>query len=227
MKRFATSVLVLGWLAGCAAAGGELPQGTPESVGLSSEKLHRVDGVIEEMIAKKKLSGAIVMVAKDGVVAFTGVYGKMDLEADKPMRADAIFRIYSMTKAIATAGALILVEEGKLKLDAPVGGVIPELQDLRVATAEGLRPASRQPTIRDLMLHDAGYLYGDGRHTKTAYKDQKPLEAASLDEMAKRLAAVPLAFDPGSDWNYGINIDVLGLAIQRASGMPLERFLEE
>src|SRR5579872_6756047 len=106
MKRFAGSFLGLLWFAGCAAVGGELPQGTPESVGLSSEKLHKVDGVIDDMIAKKKLAGAVVMVAKDGVVAFTGVYGKMDLEADKPMRADAIFRIYSMTKAIATAGAL-------------------------------------------------------------------------------------------------------------------------
>jgi CubicO group peptidase (beta-lactamase class C family) len=132
-----------------------------------------------------------------------------------------------MTKAIATAGALILVEEGKLKLESPVGDVIPELKDLRVATAEGTRPASRQPTIKDLMLHDAGYLYGDGHQTGKAYKEKKPLEAASLDEMAKRLADVPLAFDPGSDWNYGISIDVLGLAIQRASGKPLDQFLQE
>lgn len=227
MKRFRMSVLGLWFVAGCAAAGGEVPQGTPESVGLSSAKLHRVDGVIEDMVAKKKLAGAIVMVAKDGVIAFTGVYGKMDLEADKPMKADTIFRIYSMTKAIATAGALILVEEGKLKLEAAVGDVIPELKDLNVATAEGTRRASRQPTIQDLMVHDAGYLYGDGHFTKTAYKDHKPLEASSLDDMAKRLAGLPLAFDPGSDWNYGISIDVLGLAIQRASGMPLEKFLEE
>ncbi|HLY11185.1 MAG TPA: serine hydrolase domain-containing protein [Planctomycetota bacterium] len=224
ISRWAAALLLL---AGCASVGGDVPQGTPESVGLSSEKLHQVDGVIEDMVAKKRLAGAIVMVAKDGVIAFTGVYGKMDLEADKPMQADAIFRIYSMTKAIATAGALILVEEGKLKLDAAVGDVVPELKALRVATAEGIRPASRQPTIQDLMVHDSGYLYGDGRHTGKAYQQAKPLEAPSLDEMAKRLAEVPLAFDPGTDWNYGISIDVLGLAIQRASGMPLDRFLEE
>ena len=224
ISRWAAALLLL---AGCASVGGDVPQGTPESVGLSSEKLHQVDGVIEDMVAKKRLAGAIVMVAKDGVIAFTGVYGKMDLEADKPMQADAIFRIYSMTKAIVTAGALILVEEGKLKLDAAVGDVVPELKALRVATAEGIRPASRQPTIQDLMVHDSGYLYGDGRHTGKAYQQAKPLEAPSLDEMAKRLAEVPLAFDPGTDWNYGISIDVLGLAIQRASGMPLDRFLEE
>ncbi len=217
MNRFAVATLALLLVLGCAAP--------PPA--LSQEKLHHVDGIIEDMIAKKKLAGAIVMVAKDGAVVFTGVYGKMDLEANKPMQADTIFRIYSMTKAIATAGALILVEEGRLKLDAPVGDVIPELKDFKVATAEGTRPASRQPTIQDLMLHDAGYLYGDGHHTGKAYREKKPMEAPSLDEMAKRLAEVPLAFDPGSDWNYGISIDVLGLAVQRASGMPLDKFLEE
>ena len=217
MKRFAMTTLALLLSLGCAA----------QPPALSQEKLHKVDGILEDMIAKKKLAGAIVMVAKDGAVAFTGVYGKMDLEANKPMKEDTIFRIYSMTKAIATAGALILVEEGKLKLDAPVGDVIPELKDLKVATAEGTRPASRQPTIQDLMLHDAGYLYGDGHHTGKAYREKKPMEAPSLDEMAKRLAEVPLAFDPGSDWNYGISIDVLGLAVQRASGMALDKFLEE
>jgi len=201
--------------------------GAAQQTALAPEKLRKVDGILEEMVAKKKLAGAIVMVAKDGAVVFTGVYGKMDLEANKPMQADTIFRIYSMTKAIATAGALILVEEGKLKLDAAVGDVIPELKDLKVATAEGTRTASRQPTIKDLMLHDAGYLYGDGHHTGKAYREKKPMEAPSLDEMAKRLAEVPLAFDPGSDWNYGISIDVLGLAVQRASGMPLDRFLQE
>jgi CubicO group peptidase (beta-lactamase class C family) len=217
MIRKTLSLLLLAAL-GCAA---------PAPVHLSPEKLRQVDVVMEDMVAKKKLAGAIVMVAKDGAVAFTGVYGKRDLEADTPMQADTIFRIYSMTKAIATAGALILVEEGKLKLDAPVGDVIAELKDVKVATAEGLRAPSRPPTIKDLMLHDAGYLYGDGHHTGTAYKDKKPMEAPSLDEMAKRLAEVPLAFDPGKDWNYSISIDVLGLAIQRVSGMPLDRFLEE
>ena len=93
MKRFAIATLAL-LLIGGIARGQELKQATPESVGLSSEKLHKVDGIVGEMIEKKKLAGAIVMVAKDGQIAFTGVYGKMDLEADKPMKEDAIFRIY-------------------------------------------------------------------------------------------------------------------------------------
>ncbi len=226
MKRIAIATLAL-LLVGGALRAQELKQAAPESVGLSSEKLHKVDGILGEMIEKKKLAGAIVMVAKDGQIAFTGVYGKMDLEADKPMKEDAIFRIYSMTKAITSAAALILVEEGKLKLDAAIGDVIPELKDVKVATAEGLRTPTRPPTIRDLFLHDAGYMYGDGRNTGKAYAEKKPMEAPSLDEMAKRLQNVPLAFDPGMDWVYGINIDVLGLAVQRASGVPLDKFMEE
>lgn len=224
MKRLIAALFLF---VGIPAFAQEVPTGTPESVGLSSEKLKKVDAVVEDLIAKKKLAGAIVMIAKDGVVAFTGVYGKMDLEADKAMKPDTIFRIYSMTKAITTAAALILVEEGKLKLDAPLGDVVAELKDLKVVTAEGTRAASRQPTIKDLMLHDAGYTYGGGRANDKVYAEIKPMQAANLDEAAKRLAQVPLAFDPGSDWHYGINTDVLGLAVQRASGVPLDRFLEE
>lgn len=226
MKRLALAIFALLVVCGALRAQ-ELKQAAPESVGLSSEKLHKVDGIINEMVEKKKLAGAIVMVAKDGQIAFTGVYGKMDLENDKPMKEDTIFRIYSMTKAVTSAAALILVEEGKLKLDAAVGDVIPELKDVKVATPEGLRAPTRPPTIRDCFLHDAGWMYGDGRDTKTAYKDNKPMEAPSLDEMAKRLQNVPLAFDPGMDWVYGINIDVLGLAVQRAAGKPLDQFMEE
>jgi CubicO group peptidase (beta-lactamase class C family) len=194
----------------------------------ASERIHKVDGVIGEMIAKNKLAGAIVVVAKDGAVVFTGTYGKMDIEAGKAMRPDAIFRVYSMTKAIATAAALILVEEKKLKLDAPLGDYVPELKDLQVYGAEGNRAPLRAPTVKDLMLHTAGSLYGNAdRPAGKIYQEKKPLEAADLDEMARRLAMIPLAFDPGRDWVYSLSIDVLGLVVERASGMKLDRFLEE
>jgi CubicO group peptidase (beta-lactamase class C family) len=142
----------------------------------------------------------------------------MNLEADKPMRADAIFRIYSMTKAIATAAALTLVEEGKLGLDDPVGKWVAELKDLKVKTPEGPRDPARPPTVKDLMLHIAGFTYGE--HAKA-------LESKDLDEMGAKLAKIPLAYDPGKDWQYSISIDVLGLVIERASGTKLDRFLEE
>jgi len=192
------------------------------------EKLHKVDGVMEEMIASKKVAGAVVLVAKDGEVVFNGTYGKMDLEAGTPMRPDAIFRIYSMTKAIVSAAALTLVDEGKLKLDAPVAESIPELKDLKVTGADGNRAPSRPPTVKDLFLHTAGFLYGNAdRPAGKLYQEKKPLEAANLDEMANRLAMIPLAFDPGKDWVYSLSIDVLGLVIERVSGKKLDRFLEE
>src|SRR6185295_10282258 len=138
-------------LAGCAPSLREVPEARPEAP--VSQKLRKVDAVVEEMIGARKLAGAIVLVAKDGQVVFSGSYGKMDLEAGTAMRPDAIFRIYSMTKAIVTAAALQLVDDGKLKLDAPIGESIPELRDLKVATADGTRAPSRPPTVKDLMLH--------------------------------------------------------------------------
>src|SRR6185295_14201589 len=168
--RFAPLFLVL-----CrAAAAQEIPQAKVEpSV---AEKLRKVDAVMEEMVAKKKLAGGVVLVAKDGAVVFNGVYGQMDVEAGTAMKPDAIFRIYSMTKGIVTAAALILVDEGKLKLDAPIGEVIPELKDLQVATATETRKPSRPPTIQDLMLHTAGFLYGNAdRPGGKLYAEKKPL----------------------------------------------------
>lgn len=215
------AVLMLAILAACGTAA---PKVDPAAI----QKLHQqIDPIIEEMIAKNKIAGEVILVAKDGEVVFTGVYGKMDLEANKPMKADTIFRIYSMSKAITTAAALILVEEGKLKLDQPVADLIPEFKDVQVATAEGNRKPSRPPTIQDLMLHTAGMSYGaaDRPHGKD-YKEKNPGAATSLDDFGKRLAACPLAFDPGKDWLYSYSIDVLGLAVERASGKPLGEFID-
>jgi CubicO group peptidase (beta-lactamase class C family) len=133
-----------------------------------------------------------------------------------------------MTKAIVTAGALILVEEGKIALDDPVSKHVPELADVKVLTAEGPRVPARPPTVKDLILHTAGYGYGGGTPAlQKVYRDKKPLEAKDLDDMAERLKEVPLAFDPGTDWLYSVSIDVLGLVMQRASKTPLDRFLQE
>jgi CubicO group peptidase (beta-lactamase class C family) len=220
--------LVLLAALGCATRGGEVPVAAPEQVGLSSGKLHRIGPVIEEMIEKKKIAGEVLLIAKDGEIAYQKAWGRMDLEAGKPMRTDTIFRIYSMTKAIVTAAALVLFDEGKLGLDDPVGKWIPELKDLPVQAADGVRKPTRPPTVKDLMLHTAGFTYGGaGRPSDKLYGEKKPLEAKDLDDMAERLAAIPLAYDPGKDWIYSVSIDVLGLVIERVSGMKLDRWLEE
>jgi CubicO group peptidase (beta-lactamase class C family) len=211
---------------GCGSPVREVPEARPAPP--VSEKFRKVDAAVEEMIAGKKLAGAIVLVAKDGRIVFTGTYGKMDLEAGVPMRPDAIFRIYSMTKAIVSAAALLLVDDGKLKLDAPVAELIPELQDLKVYAVDGNRAPARLPTVKDLMLHTAGFIYGSAdRPMGKQVQEKKLMESADLDEMARRLATLPLAFDPGKDWVYSYSIDLLGLVIERVSGMKLDRFLEE
>lgn len=200
----------------------------PEAVGLSSAKLRKVGEVMNGMVREGRIVGGLVMVAKNGRIAYVTTYGRIDRETGNPVRRDTIFRIYSMTKAIATAAALTLVEEGKLDLDAPVGKYVPELKELRVYTPEGLRPPKRPPTVKDLMLHTAGFRYGGGPPiVARAYQERQPLKAKDLEEMAQRLSAVPLAYQPGTDWVYSLSIDVVGLVIERASGTPLDRFLEE
>jgi CubicO group peptidase (beta-lactamase class C family) len=220
MTRLPLLLLVAG-LAACATASSELPRRAAPPSGLAA-----LDPIVEKLIQEKKIPGAVVAVAKDGEVALMKSWGLMDVESARPMREDTIFRIYSMTKAIVTAAALALVDDGVVGLDDAVGRWIPELKDLKVQTPDGLRPPKRAPTVKDLMLHTAGFTYG-GRSTGKAYADKKPLEAKDLDEMAARLADVHLAFDPGSDWQYSLSIDVLGLVVERVSGKKLDAFLQE
>jgi CubicO group peptidase (beta-lactamase class C family) len=188
------------------------------------DRLAKVDAAVRTIVETKKAAGVVVLLAREGRVAEPIIHGSMDV--DKPMRADTIFRLYSMTKAITSAAALQLVEEGRIGLDDPIGKHIPELKDLQVRAGDALRPPSRPPTVKDLMLHTAGFTYG-GASTAKAYAEKKPLEAKDLDEFARRLADVHLAFDPGSDWHYGVNTDVLGLVVQRAAGKKLSDVLRE
>jgi CubicO group peptidase (beta-lactamase class C family) len=151
----------------------------------------------------------------------------MDREAKKLMSPDTIFRIYSMSKAITTAAALNLYDAGKIGLDDPVSKYIPSFANLKVATTNGLRGPARAVTIRDLMLHTSGLTYGAGPDAlKEAYARLKPMDSTNLAEMAEKLSQVPLAFDPGTDWTYGVGIDVLGRVIEIASGESLDVFLE-
>ena len=196
--------------------------------GLSTAKLAEVDKFMEHQVSDNKIAGGIVVVARDGKVGFFHAYGQMDVEAKQPMRPDTIFRIYSMTKAITTAAALNLVDAGKIGVDDPVSKYIPSFADLKVAATSGLRAPRRPMTVRDLMLHTSGLTYGSGPDAlKEAAGRLKPLESTDLKEMAAKLAQVPLAFDPGTDWTYGVSIDVLGRVIEVASGESLDVFLRK
>jgi CubicO group peptidase (beta-lactamase class C family) len=206
----------------------EIPQVPAAKAGLSESKLAEVDRFMDKAVSDQKIAGGIVIVSHDGKIGFFHTYGQMDREAKKPMESDTIFRIYSMSKAITTAAALTLYESGKIGLDDPVSKYIPSFANLKVATTNGLRAPIRPVTVRDLMLHASGFTYGEGPDAlKEAYGRLKPMASTNLAEMAEKLSRVPLAFDPGMDWVYGVGIDVLGRVIEVASGEDLATFLQK
>jgi len=206
----------------------EISQVTPAQAGLSEAKLAAVNKFMERQVDDQQIAGGIVIISHGGRIGFFHAYGLMDREANKPMSPDTIFRIYSMSKAITTAAALNLYDAGKLGLDDPVSKYIPSFTNLTVATTNGLRLPTRPVTIRDLMLHISGLTYGDGPDLlKETFSRLKPMQSTNLAEMAEKLSQVPLAFDPGTDWNYGVSIDVLGRVIEVVSGQSLDAFLEK
>ncbi len=213
----------------CVTVAGELPVAKPEEVGLSAAGLAKVDAAIESLLKEKKLAGAIVMIARHGKIAHLKSQGFMDLESGKPMRDDAVVRIYSMTKAIATVGALILCDEGKLGLNDPVSKYVPELKGCQVHGKDGSFTPEKEMTVQDLMLHTAGLSYGASGNeiSDRKFRELKVLDAdADLAAMTTKLGKVPLVFAPGTDWMYGVSIDVLGRVIEVASGQPLDEFLQ-
>ncbi len=210
------------------AESAELPSASPEAVGMSTEKLNRVDTVMEKSIADSKIAGGIVMIAKDGKVVLHKAYGMMDRDAGKAMETDTIVRIYSMTKAITTAAAMMLVDDGKLAVTDPVSKYLPELENVTVMVDGEIEPAKNAMTIADLMRHTAGYSFGfsgdqsiNKKYSALGVMDRD----VTLADMQSKLGGIPLAFEPGTDWLYSISIDVLGRVIEVASNQPLDEFL--
>ena len=208
----------------------ELPTAKPEDVGMSSEALAKIDPAVEKLIKQKKLAGGSVLVLRQGKIVYQKQFGFASRAAKKPLVKDTIFRIYSMTKAITSAAALMLHDEGKLKLDDPIPKHLPEFESLTVwkGGAEPIK-ASPAPTVRDLLRHTAGFSYGwGGTPVDRLYQKFKPLDRnKTLSEMTQAVADVPLLYQPGKKWVYGINTDVLARVVEAASGKKFSTFLEE
>ena len=212
---------------------------TPHEVGLSAKRLACISTTSQKFIDEKRLSGAVTVVARYGKVAHFQAFGMMDIEVDKPMQRDTIFRIYSMTKPIAAAAVMMLCEEGKLQLNAPASTYLPELGGLKVAAeadAESLRlvDADRDMTVRDLMRHTAGlpgaarYMAGQTAVDK-CYREAglHRLHECDLQEMVERLGRIPLLYQPGTKWHYSIAADILGRLLEVVSGQSFDVFLAE
>jgi CubicO group peptidase (beta-lactamase class C family) len=234
MNRFARlpsfTVVVL-WIAfGTPASAAEFPTSTPEVEGMSVEKLAKVGEVMNGFIKDKKISGGIVLIAHNGKLVFQETYGLRNLDGKLPVERDTIFRIYSMSKAITSTAAMMLVEEGKLDLDAPVSKYLPEFAEMKVVDGKTERPAKSPITVADLFRHTSGFTYGNtaGSPTEKLFEATNVLDMSSdLPLMSTKLSQIPLEFDPGTKWKYGASIDVLGYLMQKISGQPLEVFLKQ
>lgn len=212
----------------------------PEDVGLSKERLSRIDAHIQKRyLAPKKIAGALTLVARRGQVVYLSPQGMMDAERLKPMAEDTIFRIYSMTKPIATVALMMLYEQGHFQLGDEVYKYIPEWRGLEVYVSGEYpdfvtKPTQRAMTIRDLLSHKSGLasdMVGDGRAASkvgAAYNKLKVRNrhGGTLKEMAEKVARLPLEFSPGTRWNYGISTDICGYLVEVISGMSFDEYLK-
>ncbi len=203
------------------------------------ERMAKIDGLVNDYINKNWLTGAVSIVIKDNQVVQYKGYGYADVATKKPMQKDQIFRIMSQTKAITSTGIMILYEQGKLLLDQPVSEFIPEFKNPIVLdkfndadTTYTTVAAKREITFRDLLTHTSGLDYTDigsskvmGVYTKNHIPSGLGYFDASLLERMKALGKLPLSFQPGEKWQYGLNSDLLGCLIEVISGMSLEAFL--
>ena len=220
------------------AFGDGLPMAEPEAVGLSTERLSRIDSVMEAHIAQQKIAGGVTLLARHGKIAHIGTYGMMDVETEKPMIPDTIFRIASMTKPITCVAVMILYEEGHFRLNEPVSKFIPAFKEMLVLPPEDaedsaqLVPAKRQITIWNLLTHTSGLTYQWNERLGQRYTDAGIThgllqDEGTLAERMKVLATIPLLHQPDAEFEYGLSIDLLGYFVEVVSGMSLDAFFSE
>ncbi len=212
----------------------------PAPPGFSPERLSRVDRVLQQYVDEGRLAGAVALVLRDGQPVYERAFGWSDKEAGRRMAIDTIFRIASQTKAMTSAAILALMEEGKIGLTDPVSRFIPAFANTTVAVRNdagvSVVPARRPITIRHLLTHTAGISYGTDRDVAAQYEAKGLGPAAGngwytadkdepICETMERLAMLPFVAQPGEDWVYGYNTDVLGCVVERASGLPLDEFI--
>ena len=207
-----------------------LPVVNPEAAGMSAEGLAKIGPVVKGLIAEKKLAGGSVLVMRGGQIVYQECFGLRDIEASKPMEADTLFRIFSMTKGLTSAAALMLCEEGKLSLDDPIERYLPALKDREIWVSDDEREkAKRSTTVRDLLRHTGGYAssWESDPVSRIYRKGWDPDKEVNLLEMVEDLAPAPLLYEPGTRWVYGLSSDLLAAVVARASGQPFEKFLQE
>lgn len=240
MKTVRSTCLLLLTATLCMPAAPQAGAARPEQAGMSSDRLGRLDGFLSRMQAEGKLAGAVTAVVRRGTLVSLKAHGFADLETKRPMQADAIFHIQSMTKPIATVAVLMLMEEGRLQLADPVAKFLPEFAEMKVAVARSdgtdgfdLVPAKRPITVLDLLTHRAGFTGLPPRASPAATLRAQALQSLprqqdlTLEQYVRHLAASPLDAQPGTEFRYGPSTDVLGRVIEVVTGQSLDDALRE
>ncbi|TCO78290.1 serine hydrolase domain-containing protein [Chromatocurvus halotolerans] len=231
----ATGLTVLLWLVLGNASAQPLPQGQPDSLGFSEERLQRLTDHLQRAVDDGIMVGGEALIARRGEIAYRQTFGMRDREADMPATTDTLYRIYSMTKPVTSVAMMMLYEEGRFQLNDPLAQYLPEFAGLKVLAAQAdngdatLREPARAPTIRDLLRHTAGLTYGVFGNTPVdkAYRETELLQSPDLETFTRRLASLPLLYDPGERWHYSVAVDLQGRLVEVLSGSAFDTFLRE
>jgi CubicO group peptidase (beta-lactamase class C family) len=207
----------------------------PESVGFSSERLERLHALMQEAVDAKQLPGAVTLLARHGKVVDYRTYGMRDAASGAAMTRDTIFRAFSMTKPVTGVAMMLLYEQGKWLPSDPIAKYIPEFAHLKVCKGvDGagnmiLEDPIHPPTMKELMTHTAGFVYGFFGNTPVDKEYQKTgvMQSKSLQEFIGKLAKIPLAYQPGTKWVYSVSMDIQGYIIEKLSGQTLPDFMRE
>ena len=224
-----------------AALAQDLPKlSRPEEAGFSSERLNRITQFFQSEVDQGTIPGAVLVVGRNGKMVYRQAVGYQDREKKSPMKVDSVFRIFSMTKPVTTVAVMMLAEEGKIDVMAPVAQYLPEFKDVKVGV-ESMDPAGGKPmlnleapvrpmTVQDLLRHTSGLVYGPFGNTQVHQEYNKANlfdPGQTLAEFVTKISKLPLAHQPGTVWEYGMSTDVLARIVEVVSGMPFDRFLEE
>ena len=231
---FTFVILVLSSITTVAA---DFSRARPEELGMSSERLSRLDTVLNSYVEKDQIAGQVLLVLRNGRIVHSLANGMRDIGSGEPMTEDTIFRIASQTKAIVSTGIMILHERGQLDISHSLSRYIPEWENVQVAVPDengsyALEPAERPITLRHLLTHTGGMSYGTGPASKE-WEDADfqgwyfANKTETIGESIARMASLPLDAHPGTAWIYGYNTDILGAVIEKASGMDLNNFLQQ
>jgi CubicO group peptidase (beta-lactamase class C family) len=241
MTRRRSLCLALLFICAISVVAQELPKlSRPEEAGFASDRLNRITQFFQSEVDKGAIPGAVLVVARNGKIVYRQAIGYQDREKKIPMKVDSVFRIFSMTKPVTSVAVMMLAEEGKIDVMAPVAQYLPEFKDVKVGV-EKMDPAGGKPylayeppgramTVQDLLRHTSGLVYGPFGNTLVHQEYNKANlfdPGQTLAEFVSKLAKLPLAHQPGTVWEYGMNTDVLGRIVEVASGMPFDRFVEE